>query len=86
MSAPKQLAHMPGQDRGAPHGTPAPASRASAEDAPMTDPRLLTEPELQKIQVIVRGAGYRHPDARHLAARVIEHIETMPLTTTKETP
>ena len=52
----------------------------------MTDPRLLTEPELQKIQVIVRGAGYRHPDARHLAARVIEHIETMPLTTTKETP
>ena len=53
---------------------------AAAEDATMTDPRLLTEYELTRIQVIVRGAGYRHPDARHLAARVTEHIETMPLT------
>ena len=46
----------------------------------MTDPRLLTESELQKIQVIVRGAGYRHPDARHLAARCLDHIDTLPLT------
>ena len=46
----------------------------------MTDPRLLTEHELQKIQVIVRESATRHPDARHLAARVTEHIDTLPLT------
>lgn len=46
----------------------------------MTDPRLLTEPELTRIRNIVRESATRHHDARHLAARVTEHIETMPLT------
>jgi len=52
----------------------------------MTDPRTLTEPELLAIHAQLTTHGNPTPDARHLAARVIEHIETMPLTTTKETP
>ena len=46
----------------------------------MTDPRLLTEHELTRIRNIVRESATRHPDARHLAARVTEHIDTLPLT------
>ena len=46
----------------------------------MTDPRPLTEPELLAIHAQLTTHRNPTPTTAHLAARCLDHIETLPLT------